>query len=98
MNTNRQWARPLLLATTLLTTACAYQPYDADNPQPYVDYWCQPDNLRDSLLYNLSKDHDERHPSTQPQTPPESDADRHQRCIEQHQAPLPNLLPQHGKA
>ena len=98
MSTNRPKAPVLLLATSLLTGACAYQPYDANDPQQYIDYWCQPENVRDSLLYNLSKEQDEQHPSAQPQTPPVTDAERYRRCVEHHHTPVQELLPRDGKA
>ena len=39
-----------------LQVACAYQPYDASNPNKYVDYWCQQDNIKNSLAYQLQFD------------------------------------------
>ena len=30
--------------------------YDASNPNKYVDYWCQQDNIKNSLAYQLQFD------------------------------------------
>jgi len=57
-------------ATTLvlLLSACAYQPYDPKSPNEYADFWCQPDNIKQSLAYQLKFDRTNTSRTPQPPT------------------------------
>jgi len=54
--------KPLLaLLVTAQLTACAFEPYDASDPQKYTDYWCDQANIENSLLYQLASDKANKH-------------------------------------
>lgn len=48
----------LSVPIVLSFTGCAYQPYNPNNPQEYIDYWCNPENHKNSLFERASKDPD----------------------------------------
>lgn len=68
----------------LLVTGCSTYQYDANNPNQYVDHWCDPANeeLLQELIRRQNKTAD-RHQYDQPEHL--TDIDSKQRCIEKHQ-------------
>ncbi|NRA62466.1 MAG: hypothetical protein HRU25_16505 [Psychrobium sp.] len=58
------------LSMAFMLTACIYQPYDAKSPKEYAQFWCQPENIKNSLAYQLANQHPNNHvmqpPAPQP--------------------------------
>ena len=46
----RKSGRFLLLLTFIIIIGCSYHEFNPDNPDPYFEYWCDPDNMEDSLV------------------------------------------------